>query len=255
MKFQLHKMKDVKSGEISEMKSIIKQINERKTPVKNVRDTLTDRINIITELKHSSPSAGMLTGTMTDEDIIKSYINGGASAISVLAEKNYFGGSYEHLRHAGTHCSKPVLCKDFIYFEEQVEAAYLCGADMVLLIAKALEKDSMKKLYDKIKNSGMTPLVEIHETAEIDRIMFLEPEFVLVNMRNLETLEIDFNSGIETLKELPSSVTSISASGINSKDDIAYILDKTGTNNFLIGSSLMKSSDPEKMIKEFKDVH
>lgn len=255
MKFQIHTMKDIKSGEIPEMKLIIEKIKERKRPIKSIKETLSDKINIITELKHSSPSAGMLAGAMNDAEIIQSYINGGASAVSVLTEKKYFGGSYEHLQSAGAFCGKPVLCKDFIYFEEQIDAAYLCGADMVLLISKALEKESLKKLYGKILNSGMTPLVEIHEASEIDKIMVLEPELVLVNMRNLETLEIDFKTGMGALKELPSSVTAISASGINSKNDIAFIMNETGTNNYLIGSSLMKSSDPERMIREFKDVY
>ncbi|HNX24913.1 MAG TPA: indole-3-glycerol-phosphate synthase [Spirochaetota bacterium] len=254
MSFQLHRMRDVKSDEIFTMKSIIGKSKTRTRPVYDIKKTLTDNINIIAELKHASPSAGNLTGTAGDTDIIQRYINGGASALSVLTEKNHFNGSYEHLQTVSSSCDKPVLCKDFIYFEEQVEAAYLCGADLVLLISRVLDNDTMKILYHKIKSYGMTPLVEIHEKREIDDIMFLDPEIVMVNMRNLETLEIDTLTGIKTLTALPSSVTTISASGINSKDDIAYIMDKSGTNNFLIGSSLMKSGDPEKMIMEFKNV-
>jgi len=255
MRFQLENMRDIKSGEIREMKSVIEKIKIRTRPLHSLKETLTDKINIITELKHSSPSAGNLSGKLSDMDIISKYINGGASAVSVLAEKKYFGGSYELLHSVCSNCDKPVLCKDFIYFDEQVDAAYLCGADMVLLISRILDKGTIKRLYDKIKNCGMTPLVEIHESDELEDIMFLNPGFVLVNMRNLETLEMKFDTGIETLKNLPSSVTAISASGINSKDDIAYIMNESGTNNFLIGSSLMKSADPEKMIREFKDVY
>jgi indole-3-glycerol phosphate synthase len=255
MRFQLENMRNVKSGEISEMKSFIEKIKIRTRPLHSLEEAFTDRINIITELKHSSPSAGNLSGELSDMDIIHKYINGGASAVSVLAEKKYFGGSYELLHSICSNCGKPVLCKDFIYFDEQVEAAYLCGADMVLLISRVLDKETIKRLYYNIKNCGMTPLVEIHEADELESIMFLNPEFVLVNMRNLETLETKFGTGIETLKKLPSSVTAISASGINSKDDIAYIVNESGTNNFLIGSSLMKSTDPEKMIRGFKDVY
>lgn len=255
MRFQLENMLDIKSGEIPEMKSVIEKIKIRTRPLYNLKETFTDKINIITELKHSSPSAGNLSCGLNDADIINKYISGGASAVSVLAEKKYFGGSYELLHSVCSNCGKPVLCKDFIYFDEQVEAAYLCGADMVLLISRVHDKGTIKRLYDKIRNYGMTPLVEIHEADELENIMFLNPEFVLVNMRNLETLEMKFETGIETLKKLPSSVTAISASGITSKDDIAYIINESGTNNFLIGSSLMKSADPEKMIKEFKDVY
>jgi len=255
MKFQLDMMRDIKSEEISEMTSIIEKIGIRKRPINNIMETLTDKINIISELKHSSPSAGNLSGEMNDRDIIQSYITGGASAVSVLTEKVYFNGSYDHLQSVSSYCDKPVLCKDFVYFEKQIEAAYLCGADMVLLISRILETKTLKRLYDKIKSFGMTPLVEIHEEKEIENILFLKPDIVLVNMRNLETLEMNTRTGINTLRKLPSPITAISASGINSKDDIAYIMNETGTNNFLIGSSLMKSGDPEKMIREFKNVY
>ena len=255
MKFSLDEMRNIKSGEIDEMKSIVGKNKVRNRPVYKIRDTLVDKINIITELKHASPSAGQLTDDSDDAKIVKSYIKGGASAVSVLTEKNFFSGSYDHLQSVSALCNMPVLCKDFIYFEEQVEAAYLCGADMVLLISKVLDKELIKKLYDEVTALGMTPLVEIHEKKEIENIMFLNPEFVLVNMRNLTTLEMNPNTGIETLKNLPAQVTSISASGINTKEDILYIMDETGTKNFLIGSSLMTSRNPEKMIRDFKNVY
>ena len=255
MKFSLKEMKDIKREEISEMKSIIQKNKTRTRPFYSIKETISDKINIITELKHSSPSAGNLAGGLNDADIINKYIMGGASAVSVLTEKKFFSGSYDHLQSVSESCHKPVLCKDFVYFEEQVEAAYLCGADMVLLISKVLDKNELKKLHDAVKSFNMTPLVEIHEEKEIENVMFLKPELVLVNMRNLETLDIDVNTGINTLRKLPSSVIRISASGINSKDDILYIMNECGTNNFLIGSSLMKSGDPESMIREFKNVY
>jgi indole-3-glycerol phosphate synthase len=255
MSFKLEMMMDIKQEEISEMKSICQKIKTRKRKHYSIRDTLIDKINIITELKHSSPSAGKLSGELNDSEIVQRYIRGGASAISVLTEKKYFNGSYAHLQTAASLCDKPVLCKDFIYFEEQVEAAYLCGADMVLLISAALDKNTMLRLFEKVKSFNMTPLVEIHDESEIDNILYLNPEFVLVNMRNLKTLKIKFLNGINTLKKLPPSITRISASGIESRDDISRIMYESGTNNFLIGSSLMKSGDPEKMLKEFKNVY
>ncbi len=255
MSFRLENMMEIKSGEISEMKSLSEKIKIRNREHYYIQDTLCDKINIITELKHSSPSAGNLSGELPDSEIVQKYISGGASAISVLTEKKYFGGSYEHLQNVSSSCEKPVLCKDFIYYEEQIETAYLCGADMILLISRVLDKDTISLLYNKIKSFNMTPLVEIHEEREIENIMFLNPELVLVNMRNLETLEMNFKTGINTLKKLPSSVTPISASGIESIEDIRYIKNETGTNNFLIGSSLMKSGDPEKTLREFKNVY
>ena len=255
MKFSLDRMISIKSEEIPEMRAVIESIKTRKRPHYKIRETLTDKINIITELKHSSPSAGLLQSKLSDVDIVKRYISGGASAISVLTEKNYFNGSYNHLESVSSSCTRPVLCKDFVYFEEQVEAAYLCGADMVLLISRILDRGMIEKLYNSIMNFNMTPRIEIHEIREAENIICLNPEFVLVNMRNLDTLELDFNTGIETLKGLPGSLTRISASGINSKDEISYIFNECGVNNFLVGSSLMTSGEPEKMIREFKNVY
>lgn len=255
MKFRLKDMKDIKAEEIPEMKAIADQIKTRNRPVFDIRETLTDKINIITELKHSSPSEGSLAGELDDSVIVENYIQGGASAVSVLTEKKFFGGSYEHLRAVSSSCSKPVLCKDFVYFEEQVDAAYLCGADMVLLISRILDRKTIKKLYDRTKNLGMTPLVEIHEKSEIENIMFLDPEFVLVNMRNLETLEMNPNTAIHAIKNLPSPVRAISASGISSPDDINYIMKECGVNSFLVGSSLMKCTDPLRKLQELKNVY
>jgi indole-3-glycerol phosphate synthase len=248
-------MMDIKLKEIPEMKSICQKIKTRERRHYNINAALNDRINIITELKHSSPSAGRLSGELNDSEIVQRYIRGGASAISVLTEKKFFNGSYSHLQSSALLCDRPVLCKDFIYFEEQVDAAYLCGADMVLLISAALDKSMMLRLFEKIKSYNMTPIVEIHDESEIDNILFLNPEFILVNMRNLKTLEIKFQNGINTLKKLPSSVARISASGIESGDDISRIMNESGTSNFLIGSSLMKSGDPEKTLREFKNVY
>ena len=254
MNFRLDEMHRIKSGEITDMKQIIREVRERNRPLHSLKGSLNEGTNIIAELKHSSPSAGTLAGNLDDRAVINGYIAGGASGISVLAEKEYFGGSYQLLRDVCSLCDCPVLCKDFIYFEEQVEAAYLCGADMVLLISRVLEKNLLEKLYMAVKSFGMEPLVEIHERSEIDSIVFLNPDFVLVNMRNLETLEIDFRTGIDALNSLPEPVTAISASGINSKEDMMRIINETGTGNFLIGSSLMRSNDPASAVREFKSV-
>ncbi len=255
MKFSLADMPQIKKSEIPEMKSIAGEIGRRSRPVHDPVHSLTGGINIIAELKHSSPTAGDLSQGSEDKDIIQRYVRGGASAVSVLAEKKFFGGSYHKLREVCSYCEIPVLCKDFVYYEEQVDAAYFCGADMVLLINRTLDRDSLKRLYNKITGLGITPLVEIHEPSEIDEIISLDPKLVLVNMRNLETLKMDFKTGIDTLNRLPLSVIRISASGIDSAKDIRHIRLESGARNFLVGSSLMKGDNPERMIQEFKDVY
>lgn len=254
MSFRLGGMFDIKSSEIPEMRKITASGRNRKRDHFRISERLTESVNIIAEIKHSSPSAGTLDCRMEYREIVNRYVNAGVSGISVLAEKQFFGGSYYLLDSVSAICEVPVLCKDFIYFVDQIEAAYNCGADMVLLISRILERNRLKDLFDVIRAFGMEPVVEIHEVAEIDSISFLDPEIVLVNMRNLDTLAIDFPAGIETLNNLPESVTRISASGINSGDDIAYVMNSTGVNSFLVGTSLMTHNEPDRLIMEFKNV-
>ena len=158
------------------------------------------------------------------------------------------------MKIAAKNISIPVLCKDFVYYKEQIGAAYVCGADMILLIARALEKGELEELYGTAEERGIFPLVEICRENELDRLAGIFPEIIMVNMRYLETLEVNFDLGISTLKALPKGVTAISASGINSNTDIEYIMKQSGVKNFLVGASLMTHSEPDIMIRELKDV-
>lgn len=251
--FSLKAMREIKQRELEEMRSLSSSF-KRERPVYSLKKSLREGINIIAELKHSSPSHGSLNNRLTDSERIARYISGGAAAISILAEREFFGGSYEIMKLAAETISIPVLCKDFVFFSEQVQAAYLCGADMVLLIARALEKKELEDLYYKAGDIGIFPLVEVCNESELDKLAGITPEIIMVNMRDLETLDINFERGIRTLKALPDGITAISASGINSKSDIAFIMKESGVKNFLVGASLMTHTEPDKMIRDFKDV-
>jgi len=173
---------------------------------------------------------------------------------SLLTKKNFFNGSLYDLKKVSSAVNIPVLCKDFIYFEAQIKAAYLCGADMILLIAKSLEHNELKELYTICLETEITPLIEVHHSSELGNVLNLYPEIILVNMRNLVTLEIDFNTGFETLQNIPSGIKTISGSGISSAEDIKIIKNKAGTDTFLIGTSLMEKSNPDEFIQELKNV-
>ncbi|HOP63336.1 MAG TPA: indole-3-glycerol-phosphate synthase [Spirochaetota bacterium] len=252
-RFSLTAMKDIKRGEIGEMKKISSAFTRNRLR-HSFRDALDKGINVIAELKHSSPSHGVMDGHLTDSVRITRYVYGGASALSILSEREYFGGSYEGMKRVADEASVPVLCKDFVFFREQIDAAYVCGADMVLLIARALEKSELEDFFHAAKEKGMEPIVEICEKNELEKLGGIDPEFVMVNMRDLESLEINFDRGIETLNALPAGVTAISASGINSRGDVEYIKSRSGVNNFLIGAGLMKHSEPDVFIRELKNV-
>jgi indole-3-glycerol phosphate synthase len=158
------------------------------------------------------------------------------------------------MRLAANEVAVPVLCKDFVFFKEQIDAAYACGADMVLLIARALENGELEELYGYAEGLGLLPLVEICHEDELEKLNGINPGVLMVNMRDLETLEIDFERGIKTLNALSADVMAISASGINSGSDIEIIKKEAGVKNFLVGSLLMTHSEPDMMIRELRDV-
>ena len=253
-KFLLSEMKKNKYRELPETRDVIKKIKKRDKKISLITGRLTEPVNIIAEVKKSSPSAGPINEAVSPAKQAVLYMNAGAAAISVLTEKNFFHGSMSDLKEVSSAVNIPVLCKDFIYFAEQIKAAYLCGADMILLIAKTLEHNELKELHTICLEMGITPLIEIHHSSELDMVLPLNPEIILVNMRNLNTLEIDFDSGIETLLKIPPDIKAISASGINSAKEIRMIKNRSSADTFLIGTSLMKDGHPEKFIKGLKNV-
>jgi len=136
----------------------------------------------------------------------------------------------------------PVLCKDFIISERQIEAAYAYGADIILIIAAILTQEEIKKLSEKAREMKLHILYEIHTLEEYEKIKDLSPAMVGVNSRNLDTLEIDKQKGAHILNTLPDSFLKIAESGINSTEDIVNFR-KAGANAFLIGTYLMQSGN------------
>lgn len=252
-RFSLAAMRKIKERELPEMRNLASTF-KRERPVYKLRDSLNEGVNIIAELKHSSPSHGAMESPLTDSVRIARYVYGGAAAVSILAEREFFGGSYDIMKLAAEEVSVPVLCKDFVFYKEQINAAYVCGADMVLLIARALEVCELEELFYHAESLGLLPLVEICREEELEKIEKISPDILMVNMRDLESLEIGFARGIKTLKALPENVTAISASGINTKSDIEFVMYETGVKNFLVGAALMTHRDPDMMIRELRDV-
>jgi indole-3-glycerol phosphate synthase len=209
-------------------------------------------VTVIAELKQASPSAGRIR-TVEPVDQARAYARGGAGALSVLTDGSFFGGSYDDLEAVCASTDLPVLCKEFVYFPEQVDCAYRAGADMVLLIAQALGDRELQELYARVAVTGMIPLVEIHRPDEIERVMPLHAPLLMVNARNLETLTIDRATAALTLGKVPRNVGKIAASGIESRADMGPFLEK-GARVFLVGSALMKSDDPASLIRELRDV-
>ena len=246
--FDLHGMRAIKERELPEVLRLLagcigRQRARHAFPPESLES------GIISEIKKASPSEGGINDVSPAAQAER-YGRGGACALSVLTEGNFFGGSWADLRSVADVTDLPLLCKEFIYFEEQIELADCLGADMVLLIARALEPERLRTLYDRALRLGLVPLVEVHSAEELPVVLELGPRCVLVNSRNLETLAMEDDVAAQTFAKIPEGVRGVWASGIGSADDITAVRNKTGARFFLVGTSLMKSKDPEKELKE-----
>ncbi|ADX82620.1 indole-3-glycerol phosphate synthase TrpC [Saccharolobus islandicus] len=199
---------------------------------------------IIAEYKRKSPS-----GLDVERDPIEyaKFMEKYAVGLSVLTEEKYFNGSYEILRKIASSVSIPILMKDFIVKESQIDDAYNLGADTVLLIVKILTERELESLMEYARSYGMEPLVEINDEKDLEIALRIGAKFIGVNSRDLETLEINKENQRKLLSMIPSDVIKVAESGISERNEIEE-LRKLGVNAFLIGSSLMQN--PEK-IKEF----
>ncbi|HEY9786914.1 MAG TPA: indole-3-glycerol phosphate synthase TrpC [Candidatus Obscuribacterales bacterium] len=204
-------------------------------------------VNIVAEIKPRSPSMGTLRKTVDLTNILASY-GRYARAISVLTDQKYFGGSIDLLAHVSTTSHLPTLCKDFILDPRQCYEARIAGAGAVLLIVKALDDALLGDLHSTINELGMTAVVEVQNENELERALAVNPSVILVNNRNLDTMKIDLATSERLVPLIPKAVTSISASGIESRADIERLLPIC--NNFLIGSSLMQSENIEAKLQE-----
>jgi len=206
-------------------------------------------IPIIAELKRRSPSKGEICASMSPGELAKRYEQGGARAVSVLCEEDYFGGSLEDLREAKRAVSSPVLCKDFIFCSFQVLEARIYGADMVLLIASGLNDERLKELYVLIKEMGMAPLVEVHNQAELEKVLKLGARLIGINNRNLHTLAVDLNTTRNLVPLIPKDRIVISESGFSRREELEEMAG-LGVKAFLIGHSILSSSAPEDKLRE-----
>lgn len=209
-----------------------------------LKASFNDKINIIAELKSKSPSYGNFNvNTLSLIEIYSKY----AKAISVLTDSKYFGGSFEFLKEVSDNTHLPVLCKDFIIDKKQIDWAYACGADIVLLIVRILSKQQLRDLYDYAYSLGLEALVELHTQQDLDKLDF-KPSMVGANARDLDALTIDKASARNLLNQLDNPIK-IAESGIRERKDIEFFMPVA--NVFLIGEALLKSSDIESTFKEF----
>ena len=207
-----------------------------------------EKTGIITEFKRRSPSKGVINDISNVEDVTADYAKYGASAISVLTDELFFGGSMKDLSKAAIR-EVPVLRKDFIIDEYQLAESKAFGADIILLIAACLTKKDVKKFACGAKNMGLNVLLEIHDESELQHICE-EVDVVGINNRDLKSFKVDLKHSIELCKKISSDKIKISESGI---DDVETILQlkENGFSGFLMGEKFMKEKDPGQAFKDF----
>jgi indole-3-glycerol phosphate synthase len=208
-----------------------------------------EAVNLICEIKPKSPSAGVLKEGLQVDTLVKSFSKY-ASAISVLTDERFFGGSFDLLHEVRKITQLPILCKDFILDPYQCLEARRAGADAVLLIAKILESNQLSRLYSQITDLGMVPVVEIQNEAELEKAKSVNAAVILINNRNLDDFAIDLTTTLRLAPKLPGGSVGISASGIESRSDIDSLLGVCC--NFLIGTVLMKATDIETKLRELR---
>ena len=198
-------------------------------------------------MKKASPSKGEIAKDFPYLEIAKEYEKGGAAAISVLTEPEYFKGNNGHLTEISSSVSIPVLRKDFTVDEYQIYEAKLIGADAVLLICALLDKDTLKEYISICKELGLSTLVEVHSEEEIKMALEAGARIIGVNNRNLQTFQVDFNHCINLKKLIPPDIIFIAESGIQKAEDISA-LKAAGADGALIGETLMRSKDKKEMM-------
>jgi indole-3-glycerol phosphate synthase len=205
-----------------------------------------NHVTVIAEFKRASPSKGPIASGADADAIARDYVAGGATAISVLTDQRYFGGSLDDLRAVAgiAHGARPtpVLRKDFVIDAYQLAEARAAGADIVLLIVAALEDAELRELLAVADSFGLAALVEVHDVAELERALAADATLIGVNNRDLRSFQVDLATTERLAPLVPPSVTLVGESGVQTRADVER-LGRAGVHAVLVGESLMRASD------------
>ena len=206
-------------------------------------------MNVIAEVKRSSPSKGALAPITDPAALAEQYQEAGASAVSVLTERRRFAGSLEDLDAVRARVTIPVLRKDFMIDEYQFLEARAHSADIVLLIVAALSRSQLKDFYDLSCELGMASLIEVHTAQELESAMEISPRMIGINSRNLKTLDVDTRAFADLIPQIPDEIIRVAESGISTRSDV-QAAQSAGAAVILVGEALVKSGDPISAMQE-----
>ncbi len=240
--------------------SITEKKIETRNPSRNLSKILYEgcrtRVHVIAEIKPKTPKKGHIQDKDLNYDTItQAYNRGLASAISVLVEEEYFGGSFDLLRNIREKTDLPILAKGFFLTLTDIARCAAAGADAYLLMVRVLNavNSDLEQMISFGRKLGLEPVVEVASIDELQYAIDMDAKIIAVNSRNIYSdLSIDLTN-ISIAKELPMDIVLIGASGINSTDDIRKVweISEYRIDAVLVGTSLMKSSDPEKSLRGF----
>jgi indole-3-glycerol phosphate synthase len=205
-------------------------------------------LRVLAEIKPKSPSAGQLSTHLSVQQRAASYERAGCTMVSVLCDREFFGGSYEHLALVRQACGLPILCKEFVIDERQLDWARAYGADAVLLIARCVDRDTLQRLHAAALERELVALVEIANSDEARTVVELGVPVIGVNARDLDTLAMNPEGATQVLQSLPSSRARIHLSGLKTPADVTAVRE-TGVDAALIGEVLMRLDDPEPLLR------
>ena len=198
---------------------------------------------VIAEVKKASPSKGVLRENFEPADIAQSYAEHGAACLSVLTDQQFFQGSVDYLKQARASCDLPVLRKDFMVDAYQIYESRVMGADCILLIAACLDDAKMAELEAVAGSLDMAVLVEVHDSAELERSLKLKTPLIGINNRNLRTFDVSLDTTLTLKAGVPADRLLITESGIQTADDVKKMRDAQ-VHGFLVGEAFMRANDP-----------
>jgi indole-3-glycerol phosphate synthase len=209
----------------------------------------SDHVQLIAEVKQASPSRGMLSSNFNPLELAQTYAEGGAAAISILTEANYFMGSIDYLTAIKEVVGLPLLRKDFIFDPYQIYESRAYGADALLLIAAILSREQLKELVSLSHSLGLRCLIEVHNEGEVERSVVSEAEIIGINNRDLNTFAVDISTSRRLRPLVPKEKIVVSESGIKSRRDMEK-LSQWGVDAVLVGEALVTASNVRAKMQE-----
>lgn len=234
----------------------LQEVSEKKKKrdfLEAIKNPKAGDVSIIAEIKLASPTEGKLGDEIDIGKKVKDYEKGFADAISLVVDKKYFNGELEFIRRVKNIVTLPILAKEFVIDPYQIYEMKAYGADAVLLIAKIVSEDKLRRFVSLCFDIGLEPVVEVQNERELDSAIHTDTKLIAVNARNLTTFAVDIDKACKIIRLVPKDFISLGFSGVSNREDIEKYK-KAGVEGVLVGTSLMRSNDVKGLIKELRNI-